>query len=61
MTNINCGDAVVSDVTFDGVEAGALDHFDDLLFGHFTSPLHSTELLWAVTLRERLVLLREAI
>ena len=27
--------AVVDGVAFDGVEAGAVDHFDDLLFGHF--------------------------
>jgi hypothetical protein len=34
-TNLHCGDAVVEGVTFDGFEAGAVDHFDDLLFGHF--------------------------
>ena len=27
--------AVVDGVAFDGFEAGAVDHFDDLLFGHF--------------------------
>ena len=26
---------VIDGVAFDGFEAGALDHFDDLLFGHF--------------------------
>ena len=26
--------AVVDGIAFDGVEAGAVDHFDDLLFGH---------------------------
>ncbi len=27
--------AVVDGVAFDGVEAGTVDHFDDLLFRHF--------------------------
>ncbi len=47
MINLHCGDAVVDGVAFDGVEAGTLDHFDDLLFGHFSireglSPLRAT-------------------
>ncbi len=29
-SNLHCGDAVVDGVAFDGVEAGAVDHFDDL-------------------------------
>jgi hypothetical protein len=31
----NGGDAIVDGVAFDRFEAGAVDHFDDLLFGHF--------------------------
>jgi hypothetical protein len=34
-TNLHCRDAIVDGVAFEGFEAGALDHFDDLLFGHF--------------------------
>lgn len=34
-TNLYCRDAVVDGVAFDGLEAGAVDHFDDLLLGHF--------------------------
>lgn len=34
-TNLHRGDAVVNGVSFHGFEAGAGDHFDDLLLGHF--------------------------
>lgn len=34
-THTSLGDAVVNGVSFHGFEAGAGDHFDDLLLGHF--------------------------
>lgn len=34
-TNLYCGDAVVDRIPFHGFEAVTLDHFDDLLIGHF--------------------------
>jgi hypothetical protein len=43
---------VVDGVAFDGFEAGAVDHFDDLLFGPFHFPPGKTPgaLYTAVTL-----------
>ena len=35
LQSLRRGDPVVHSVSFDGFEAGAVDHFDDLLFGHF--------------------------
>jgi hypothetical protein len=32
-TNLHCRDTAVDGVAFDDFEAGAVDHFDDLLFG----------------------------
>ena len=31
----NLIDAIINRISFHGLEAGALDHFDDLLLGHF--------------------------
>jgi hypothetical protein len=33
--SLHCRDAVVVGISFDGLETRAVDHFDDLLFGHF--------------------------
>jgi hypothetical protein len=33
--SLHCRDAVVDGISFDGLGTRAVDHLDDLLFGHF--------------------------
>jgi hypothetical protein len=34
-TKLHCRDAVIDHIPFHSLEAGALNHFDGLLLGHF--------------------------
>jgi len=35
ITNLHYSDAVIDRISLDHLEAGAVDHFDDLVLGHF--------------------------